>query len=171
MERIASPPRESTCCFTGHRRLPAEGLRTLAGRLEAELRGLISRGFCRFCAGGALGFDTLAAEAVLALREEFSHLSLLLLLPCRDQAARWRPEEVRRYEQIKREADAVEYVGERYARGCMQRRNRALVERSDLCVCYLTRSTGWTKYTVEYAAKRGLPILNLAGGGCRVVLG
>ena len=162
MERIASPPRESTCCFTGHRRLPAEGLRTLAGRLEAELRGLISRGFCRFCAGGALGFDTLAAEAVLALREEFSHLSLLLLLPCRDQAARWRPEEVRRYERIKREADAVEYLGERYAPGCMQRRNRALVDWSAHCICYLTQNSGGTKYTVDYAKRRGLSITNLA---------
>ena len=162
MERIASPLRESTCCFTGHRRLPAEGLRTLAGRLEAELRGLISRGFCRFCAGGALGFDILAAEAVLALREEFSHLSLLLLLPCRDQAARWRPEEVRRYERIKREADAVEYLGERYAPGCMQRRNRALVDRSAHCVCYLTQDSGGTKYTVDYAKRRGLSITNLA---------
>ena len=162
MERIASPLRESTCCFTGHRRLPAEGLRTLAGRLEAELRGLISRGFCRFCAGGALGFDTLAAEAVLALREEFSHLSLLLLLPCRDQAARWRPEEVRRYERIKREADAVEYLGERYAPGCMQRRNCALVDRSAHCVCYLTQDSGGTKYTVDYAKRRGLSITNLA---------
>lgn len=162
MERIASPLRESTCCFTGHRRLPAEGLRTLAGQLEAELRGLISRGFCRFCAGGALGFDTLAAEAVLALREEFSHLSLLLLLPCRDQAARWRPEEVRRYERIKREADAVEYLGERYAPGCMQRRNRALVDRSAHCVCYLTQDSGGTKYTVDYAKRRGLSITNLA---------
>ena len=107
-------------------------------------------------------FDTLAAEAVLALREEFSHVSLLLLLPCRDQAARWRPEEVRRYERIKREADAVEYLGERYAPGCMQRRNRALVDWSAHCICYLTQNSGGTKYTVDYAKRRGLSITNLA---------
>ena len=162
--------RDKVCCFTGHRALPEAELRPLWELLVRTLRALADGGVREFCAGGALGFDTLAAEAVLMLREERPELRLTLVLPCRDQAARWRPEEVRRYEQIKREADAVEYVGERYARGCMQRRNRALVERSDLCVCYLTRSTGGTKYTVEYAAKRGLPILNLAGGDCRVVL-
>ena len=158
------------CCFTGYRVVPETEFRPLWELLTKTLRTLADEGFCEFCAGGALGFDTLAAEAVLLLREKRPELRLTLVLPCRDQAARWRPEDVRRYEQIKREADTVEYIGEQYTRGCIQRRNRALVDRSDLCVCYLTRSTGGTKYTVEYAAKRGLPILNLAGGGGRVVL-
>ena len=150
------------CCFTGHRALPEAELRPLWELLVRTLRALADGGVREFCAGGALGFDTLAAEAVLALREEFSHLSLLLLLPCRDQAARWRPEEVRRYERIKREADAVEYLGERYAPGCMQRRNRALVDWSAHCICYLTQNSGGTKYTVDYAKRRGLSITNLA---------
>lgn len=58
----------TTCCFTGHRRIPPEAIAPLRERLEAEIESLIRQGVRYFGAGGALGFDTLAAEAVLDLK-------------------------------------------------------------------------------------------------------
>ena len=37
-----------------------------------------------------------------------------------------------------------------------------MVDRSDICVCYLTGSGGGTAFTVKYARRRGLIIRNLA---------
>ena len=36
-------------------------------------------------AGGALGFDTLAAQTVLDMKKEYPQLRLILVLPCEDQ--------------------------------------------------------------------------------------
>ena len=54
------------------------------------------------------------------------------------------------------------YTAQQYARGCMHKRNRHLVDNSSVCVCYLNRESGGTAYTVDYAEKQGLEIINLA---------
>ena len=46
--------------------------------------------------------------------------------------------------------------------GCMYKRNRHLVDHSGICVCYLTKDSGGTAYTVRYARTHGLEIINLA---------
>ena len=44
----------------------------------------------------------------------------------------------------------------------MQKRNRHLVDNSSICICYLTKPTGGTAYTVNYARRCSLQILNIA---------
>ena len=44
----------------------------------------------------------------------------------------------------------------------MLKRNRHLVDNSSACVCYLTESKGGTAYTVDYARRSGIKIVNLA---------
>ena len=44
----------------------------------------------------------------------------------------------------------------------MMVRNRYMVDRSSLCLCYLRKASGGTKSTVDYAKKAGLQLLNLA---------
>ena len=41
----------------------------------------------------------------------------------------------------------------------MHKRNRMLVDMSSICICYLTKDTGGTAYTVKYAEKQKLKIL------------
>ena len=53
-------------------------------------------------------------------------------------------------------------TSEQYDSLCMQRRNVALVEGSDILLCYLTRSFGGTMSTVSHAYDRNLKIINLA---------
>ena len=154
--------KNQTCCFTGHRVIPQEKLPLIQKRLEEEVIHLIQQGVRYFGAGGALGFDTLAALTVLRLRESFPHIRLILVLPCREQAAGWPEKDVRTYEQIKCRADKVVFTSEHYFRGCMQRRNRHLAEHSGVCVCYLDKSSGGTRYTVDTCRRLGIPIINLA---------
>lgn len=154
--------KEYSCCFTGHRDIPPEILPALAAKLEAVLRKLITGGTRTFYAGGALGFDTLAAETVLCLRDEFPQIRLILALPCREQTRGWPVASVEQYKRILHRADAVIYTSEHYTHGCMQRRNRFMVDQSAVCVAYCTRATGGSAYTLQYARKFGLRILLLS---------
>jgi len=69
---------------------------------------------------------------------------------------------VETYEKIKAQADKVVYTSDQYFRGCMQKRNRHLVDNSSLCISYLTGDSGGTAYTVDYAKANGLKVINLA---------
>ena len=151
-----------TVCFTGHRKIPPEKLETVARRLKETLIELIERGYLYFGAGGALGFDTLAAQTVLELKAEYAQIKLILVLPCVSQADRWSDTDKRIYEQIKEKADKIVYTSREYTKGCMHKRNRHLVDNSSVCVCYLTENTGGTAYTVSYAESKGLLVINNA---------
>jgi uncharacterized phage-like protein YoqJ len=154
--------RNQTCCFSGHRTIPEWTRDSLSTKLNIELRKLILSGYRYFGAGGALGFDTMAAQAVLRFRREFPQIKLILVLPCKDQALRWPEASKAEYENIKRQANKVVYMAESYTPECMFQRNRHLVDQSSTCLCYLTRKSGGTAYTVDYACYRNLQVINLA---------
>lgn len=151
-----------TVCFTGHRKIPPERMNTLARRLKAIIIELIENGYLYFGAGGALGFDTLAAQTVLDLKSDYPQIKLILVLPCLSQADSWSFRDKEIYEYIKAIADKVVYTSREYSKGCMHKRNRHLVDNSSACICYLTESTGGTAYTVEYAKRMNLLVINTA---------
>lgn len=74
--------KEKTCCFTGHREIPSGQRRRIFAKTEEAIEGLIKKGYLYFGAGGALGFDTIAAFAVLKLKERYPDIRLILVLPC-----------------------------------------------------------------------------------------
>ena len=150
-----------TCCFTGHRAISNEMKIYLHARLESEIEKLINMGITRFCTGGALGFDTIAALSVIRKRMVYPHIKLILILPCKEQSRGWSNTNKEIYEDILRCADEVTYVSEDYTRYCMMLRNRALVDASSVCICYMEKQSGGTAYTVNYAEKSGLEIINL----------
>ncbi|MEY8574690.1 SLOG family protein [Oscillospiraceae bacterium 21-37] len=140
--------RGRTCCFTGHRNIPPEEVEGIQQKLETTILELYNQGVIYYGAGGALGFDALAAEAVLHLRDNgCPNLRLILVLPCPDQTRGWKAENIARYEEIKGRADKIVYTSQAYTPGCMHRRNRHLVDNSSVCVCYLTQCRGGTAYT------------------------
>ena len=154
--------KEITCCFTGHRAIPIKNMEELACKLESQIIGLIEDGYRFFGAGGALGFDTVAAQTVIHLRDKYPHIRLILVLPCETQAKSWSKDDQAIYEGIKGKADKVVYTSQAYYRGCMHKRNRHLVDNSSVCICYLNSASGGTAYTVDYARKNGRRIINIA---------
>lgn len=152
--------RRNTCCFTGHRVISRGDTEYLTYALRSEIQRLYERGVTEFCAGGAKGFDMLAAEVVLELRETLP-IHLHLILPCRDQCRGW-PMDLRlRYDAILQTADSIQYICDTYEKGCMHKRNDALVNVSAFCICYLQRPQGGTAYTVKKARQDGLEIIHL----------
>lgn len=157
--------RNQTCCFTGHRIIPPDQLNEVQERLKKAILSSIHAGYRYFGAGGALGFDTLAAQQVLSLKKDFPNIKLILVLPCKSQTRGWDQDDIDVYERIKSSADKVVYTSENYYSGCMHKRNRHLVDNSSLCICYLTENSGGTHYTVRYAEQKALDIVNVAVNG------
>ena len=153
--------RPITCCFTGHRRIPENETAPLKARLRETVEALIRRGYIYFGAGGALGFDMLAAETVLELRRRYPQIRLILVLPCSDHTARWNPRDVREFERIRAGAFAVTGGEAPYTDGCMLARNRRLVDGSSVCIAYQRKSSGGTAYTTAYAQRSGVDVIAL----------
>ena len=148
-------------CFTGHREIAPHELGAVKRALARTIDTLVDRGITTFIAGGAMGFDTLAANAVLDARERHPDVHLILALPCEDQTHGWRADAVAEYTRIRERADHVKVLSPTYHRGCMHVRNRYMVDRSDVCICYLRTASGGTAYTVTYAESKGLEIIRL----------
>ena len=153
---------KTTACFTGHRMLQEEMLPYIHTRLEQELASAYDSGYRTFLCGGARGFDTLAAQDILRFRDSRKDVRLILAIPCADQANRWPAEDRKIWMDICTKADEVHILSEMYYTGCMQVRNRYMVDRSSLCLCFLTRFEGGTWSTVRYALHGGLLLKNLA---------
>lgn len=154
--------RSYTACFTGHRKIPPEQLEEIARRLKRTIVDLIEKGYRFFGAGGALGFDTLAAQTILELKESYPQVKLILVLPCITQTRGWSACDIETYEKVKNLADKVVYTSKEYTSGCMHKRNRHLVDNSSVCICYLTENSGGTAYTVKYANSQKVDVINIA---------
>lgn len=152
---------ENSCCFTGHRSLSATS-DEVKQRLLCELETLINeKGVIYFYAGGALGFDMLAEQCILQLKNKYPFIKLYLALPCKNQHQRWSVKEKKQYEDILQCADNVHYVCEEYSENCMFFRNDYMVERCKYCISFLRRLSGGTYYTVTKAKSLGRELIML----------
>lgn len=153
-----------TACFTGHRKIQ-ESSAQVACRLTETVREVIGRGYRYFCAGGACGFDALAAETVLQLKVLYPQIHLILVLPFDEQyrhEGSWTRSEIEQYHRSKKFASKVIILSQKYSSGIYYRRNRYLVDHSSICIAYMTRAHSGTGCTIKYAEEKGLEIINIA---------
>ena len=150
-----------TCCFTGHRIIKITP--ELVQKLRETIIDVIGQGVTEFYDGGAIGFDMLAAETVISLKDEYPNIKLHLLLPCPpvEQIKGWNESQIARYEKMLQNADSVTVVSEHYAKDCMKQRNKRLVELADCCICYCANPRSGTGQTVRMAKEKGIPVINL----------
>lgn len=153
--------RNVTVCFTGHRDLSDCNEEALRQLIRKTILIYIKRDYKNFICGGAVGFDSLAAECIAELRREYD-IKLILALPCRDQTSKWSSiEELAFYKKMLGAADEVVYTSVMYSKGCMHLRNRYMVDNSSVCIAYKTNGKGGTAYTFRYAEKSGIEVVNL----------
>lgn len=146
-----------TCFFTGHRIIPDKSRKEITQYVISLCTKLITENNVdTFIAGGALGFDTLAATEILKLKKIYPHLKLHLYIPCVDQSAKWKDRDIEIYNKIKELADEVKYISPMpYSSGCMQQRNRAMVNDAFYGIAYCTNTKSGTYSTVRYAREKG----------------
>ncbi len=158
-------PAAQSACFTGHRNLSEIAMRRAVEAVSNVIPRLVERGIVHYYAGGAIGFDLAAAVTILNLKLTIPELSLTLALPCRDHMEKWGRIDRELFARVMERADRTVYVNDGYFRGCMQARNRYMVDQSSLCLSYMTVPRGGTYHTVVYAEKQGVPVINLADEG------
>lgn len=159
---------ETSCAFTGHRpqRFPWRfneadpRCAALKAALNREIKTLHQAGVKAYFSGMALGVDTWAAQAVLALRREDPAVTLHCVLPCENQDKRWSPPAQKAYREILVQADSISYVSRQYYSGCMLERNRQLVDSASILLAvYDGDTSGGTAATVRYAQKQKKEII------------
>ena len=161
--------RPSTCAFTGHRpsKLPwgsdERDIRCIAlkAKLRAAVESAIVEGMEHFICGMAEGCDLYFAETVLALKETYPHITLEAALPCPTQADKWSAAQRGRYRALLEKCDMETMVQQEYTPGCMQRRNRYMVDHAALLIAVNDGAPGGTRNTILFALRQGLNIVDI----------
>lgn len=159
-----------TCCFTGHRptKLPWRYDETdnrclrLKQRMADAVETAYEEGYRHFLCGMAQGCDLYFCECVLALRTRHPDVTVEAAIPCPTQADAWPASQRERYRTLVEACDFETMVSQRYTPYCMQRRDRYMVDHASLLIAAFDGSAGGTRYTVEYAMRRGLAVVDLA---------
>ncbi len=158
-----------TCSFTGHRpeKLPwgrdetsprcAELKRKLADAVETAYE----EGMRHFICGMARGCDFYFAEAVLDLRRRRPGVTLEAAVPCLSQSEGWSRADRERWRDLLARCDYETLIQEAYTPGCMQRRNRYMVDHSALMIAVYDGTAGGTRRTLEYALRQKVPFVDI----------
>lgn len=145
---------EHRVALSGHRVLPDGFDRE---KLYDELEALILEKYDYFLCGMARGFDLAALEALADLKHRY-HVCIEACIPYRMQTETFSERNKKLYENLLGACDKITVLSEEYYRGCMQARNRYMVDHADLLFVYCTQETGGTAYTLRYAEKTGVEI-------------
>jgi len=141
-----------TVSFFGHREL-SDGFEK-EKELEKLVRELIrKKEYIDFLVGCNGEFDTLVSSVIRRIMKEndYGNASHILVLPY--QTAEYRDNA----ENLKEYYTEIEICGQSAAahfRSAFQIRNRAMVDRSNLVVCFIRHKNGGAYSTVEYAKKQ-----------------
>ncbi len=156
-----------TCCCTGHRpkgfpfKYGVDKIKHNAylQMLEEKIKLAITEyGITNFISGMALGVDMDFAETVLKLRNDYP-ITLECAIPCPDQTLKWNDKDKLRYDGILKRADSVNLISERYTPECMLKRNRYMVDKSELVIAVFNGiQKGGTWYTIKYAKSKNKDI-------------
>lgn len=152
---------DKSCSFTGHRRILPTHQRALTDLLDRAIAYAYSEGCRTFYSGGAVGFDTLAAQRVRLFRESHPDVRLVMLLPCVGQQEHWSWGQKLSYEHLLCSADEIVFISEEYTPDCMRKRNVALVEHADMMIAYCGRMRSGSSQTLAMASKKGIATYNL----------
>ena len=161
---------DQTCCFTGHRaeKLPWRYNEKdprcvdLKQRIFDTVEAVFSAGFHHFICGMAEGCDMYFCEAVLELKKNHPEILLEAAVPFEGQADKWPAAERERYRRMLIECDRVNLLQEEYSPGCMMKRNRYMVDNSQLIIACYDGHSGGTLNTLRYALENNRQILHLS---------
>lgn len=154
-----------SCFFTGHRILgDYETRNRIYEILINEIERLINeRGVDTFICGGAIGFDALAAKAVIYVKDKNPDIKLKLYIPCYNHFIKWSYKDKAVWRYIASYADKMIYITDGpYEDGCMKKRNCAMADDAHYCLAYCIKYGSGTGSTLRYAEMKGCEINNIA---------
>lgn len=109
----------------------------------------------------AVGFDLVAAEVALSLRDELKGLQVVAVVPFERMQLRFSESQRALFERVTHGADEVITLATRYSASVYALRNNYLVDNSTAVIAYFTGEKGGTAYTVRRAVKKLAYIINI----------
>lgn len=154
-----------TVSFFGHSRI--NNFNHIEERLDGLIRKLLEeKEYVDFLVGKNGDFDRIVSSAIRRAKRDYrdDNSSHILVLPY--LTAEYRDNEEYYHDYY----DEVEICGSSAAahfKAAIQTRNREMVDRSDLVICFVERKSGGAYQTIQYAEKQEKEITNIAEDGCR----
>ncbi len=158
----------NTVCFTGHRpsQLPFVfnknnlEYQKLESKLTSIILDLIHKGYTNFISGMALGVDMMCAEIVLSIKKDNPNIKLYCYLPCKNQDKLWSTFDKKQYQNILSHSDGITYAtNSNFCTGCLQLRNKMMVNDSQVVVAVYYGKDGGTRETINYATQQNKEII------------
>ena len=149
-----------TVSFFGHREVekPTE----IEKHLDNLLYDLITqKEYVEFLIGRDGEFDLLASSAIRRAVKNYSsgNTAFILVLPY--MRANYRDNE-QNFLDYYDEVEICEESSSVHFKSAIQVRNRSMIDRSDLVVCWIQHKSGGAYKTIQYAEKQNRRIINLA---------
>lgn len=130
-------------------------------RMRKTVMELIEEGYTKFISGMALGADLWFAECVIDLKDVYPDVELEAAVPYIGQSDRLSVSDRFRYDKILRACDEVNYISQSYSKYCMNKRNRYMVDKSDVVIVVNFAESGGTVNTKLYAEKKKKRIIDI----------
>ena len=151
---------ELIVCFFGHRTFKDSiAIEQKLYTLIAEL--IHQNDYLEFLAGREGEFDLLAASVIRRVKRDIfdANSSLVWVQPYPRAEYLRGPDD---YEQYYDRIELCEQSAAGHPKAAIQMRNRAMVDRSDLCVFYVDHQSGGAWQTLQYALRKNKRVINLA---------
>ena len=149
-----------TVAFFGHRYI--DNPLKVEELLEEQIRKLINeKEYVDFLVGRNGEFDQCVSSTVLRVRKNYrdDNSSLVLMLPY-STAEYLNNEEY--FHRFYTDVEISYSASMAHPKSAIQIRNREMVDRADLIICYIENKEGGAWETVEYAQKQGKAVINLS---------
>ncbi len=133
--------------ITGHRKIAPDKIPYVKQELRCEIDIAINQGYIHFVSGFASGIDLYFAEIIAKLKQN-NPISLEAAIPYRN---RMRCPDVD-FKRLINQCDVIGIHSEEYTPSCFMKRNRFMVQSSELVIAvYDGREKGGTLATMRYA--------------------
>lgn len=154
--------RNKCCCFTGPRPEKIDdNIEDIIYFLNEAILHSIKQGYKYFFTGMSRGIDLIAGELILSLQKDYD-INLVAAIPFSDQSKSWTEEDKELYSNILLKVRYSFVISETFNRSVYYTRNRFMIDSCSKVISYYKNSQGGTKYTLDYAKKAGIEIVNIA---------
>ncbi len=152
-----------TVAFFGHRYID-DFFRT-ESKLQDHITELIcDNEYVEFLVGRNGDFDQMVSSTVLRCKRNIrdDNSALVLVLPYSTSEFKNNEDSFYQYYD---EIEICEDAAKSHFKNAIQVRNRSMVDRADMIICYVKRNEGGAYQTIQYAKRMGKVIINLAETG------
>jgi uncharacterized phage-like protein YoqJ len=148
------------CTFAGHREVLVKGVKE---QVEAALAMIMSGGSSfEFYAGGMGEFDRICANAVRKMKREQPEKQIRLFLVCPYMTTRINRDGAILHE-LYDDIIVLDELADCHYKSAITKRNRWMVEQSDIILAFVQRDYGGAYTTKKYAEKKGITVVEIAG--------